>query len=75
MAVVIGGSGTLIGPVIGSIFLVVLSEVFVQILGEAHLIIFGLLLIPVVLYSPSGLVGWMDWLKKVIGGLTRNNER
>jgi len=69
MAVVIGGSGTLIGPVIGSIFLVVLSEIFAEILGEAHLIIFGVLLIPVVLYSPSGLVGWIDWLKKVIRGV------
>jgi len=69
MAVVIGGSGTLIGPVMGSIFLVVLSEIFAEILGEAHLIIFGVLLIPVVLYSPSGLVGWIDWLKKVIGGV------
>lgn len=71
MAVVIGGSGTLIGPVIGSIFLVVLSEIFAQILGEAHLIIFGILLIPVVLYSPSGLVGWIDWLRKVIAGFSK----
>jgi branched-chain amino acid transport system permease protein len=75
MAVVIGGSGTLIGPIIGSIFLIVLSEIFVQTLGEAHLIIFGVLLIPVVLYSPSGLVGWIGWLRKVVGGLTMNNKR
>ena len=74
MAVVIGGSGTLIGPVIGSVFLVVLSEIFVQILGEAHLIIFGILLIPVVLYSPSGLVGWADWVREVMGGSTMNNK-
>jgi len=75
MAVVIGGSGTLIGPVIGSIFLIVLSEIFVQIMGEAHLIVFGILLIPVVLYSPSGLVGWIDWLRKVMGGLTVKDEQ
>ncbi len=75
MAVVIGGSGTLIGPIIGSVFLIVLSEIFVQTLGEAHLIIFGVLLIPVVLYSPAGLVGWMDWLRKAMGGLVMNNKR
>jgi len=75
MAVVIGGSGTLIGPIIGSIFLIVLSEIFVQTLGEAHLIIFGVLLIPVVLYSPSGLVGWIGWLKKSLGGVTMNYEQ
>ncbi|HVP76843.1 MAG TPA: branched-chain amino acid ABC transporter permease [Thermodesulfobacteriota bacterium] len=75
MAVVIGGSGTLIGPIIGSIFLIVLSEIFVQTLGEAHLIIFGVLLIPVVLYSPSGLVGWIGWLRKSLGGVTMNHEQ
>jgi branched-chain amino acid transport system permease protein len=75
MAVVIGGSGTLIGPVIGSIFLIVLSEIFVQTLGEAHLIIFGVLLIPVVLYSPSGLVGWIDSLRKIVGGTTISKKR
>lgn len=75
MAVVIGGSGTLIGPILGSIFLIVLSEIFVQTLGEAHLIIFGVLLIPVVLYSPSGLVGWIDRLRRVVGATTINDER
>jgi len=74
MAVVIGGSGTLIGPIIGSIFLIVLSEIFVQTLGEAHLIIFGILLIPVVLYSPSGLVGWIGWLRRVVGESTMNHD-
>jgi branched-chain amino acid transport system permease protein len=64
MAVVIGGSGTMIGPLLGSIFLVFLSEIFAEILGEAHLIIFGILLIPVILFSPSGLAGWIDRLRK-----------
>jgi branched-chain amino acid transport system permease protein len=63
MAVVIGGTGTLMGPIVGSTFLVVLSELFAETLGEAHLIIFGLLLILVVLHSPTGLVGWYHWLK------------
>jgi branched-chain amino acid transport system permease protein len=67
MAVVIGGAGTMIGPLIGSVFLVFLSELFAEILGEAHLIIFGLLLIPVVLFSPSGLAGWINRFWKTAG--------
>jgi branched-chain amino acid transport system permease protein len=60
MAAVIGGAGTLLGPVIGSVFLVVLSEIFALTLGEAHLIIFGILFILVVLFLPRGLMGGVD---------------
>jgi branched-chain amino acid transport system permease protein len=69
MAVMIGGAGTLAGPVIGSFFLVILSEVFALTLGEAHLILFGILFILVVLYFPHGLVGSVDkvrqWMARV----------
>jgi branched-chain amino acid transport system permease protein len=60
MAAIIGGAGTLMGPIIGSVFLVVLSEIFALTLGEAHLIVFGLLFILVVMYFPYGLVGSLD---------------
>jgi branched-chain amino acid transport system permease protein len=63
LAVVIGGAGTLVGPVIGSIFLVVLSEVFANTLGQAHLIIFGFLFILVVLFLPQGLMGGVDLIR------------
>jgi branched-chain amino acid transport system permease protein len=60
MAAIIGGAGTLTGPIIGSVFLVVLSEIFALTLGEAHLIIFGFLFILVVLFLPQGLMGGVD---------------
>ena len=60
LSVVVGGAGTLFGPVIGSIFLVVLSEIFANTMGQAHLIIFGFLFILVVLFLPQGLVGGVD---------------
>jgi branched-chain amino acid transport system permease protein len=63
LAVVIGGAGTLFGPVIGSVFLVVLSEIFANTMGQAHLIIFGFLFILVVLFMPQGLVGGVDFLR------------
>jgi branched-chain amino acid transport system permease protein len=60
LSVVVGGAGTLFGPVVGAIFLVVLSEVFANTLGQAHLIIFGFLFILVVLFLPQGLMGGAD---------------
>jgi len=71
MAVVIGGAGTLFGPVIGSVFLVVLSEVFANTMGQAHLIVFGFLFILVVLFLPNGLMGGVDvvrlWMSRQHG--------
>ena len=66
MAAVIGGSGTLMGPIIGSVFLVVLSEIFALTLGEAHLIIFGLLFILVVMYFPYGIIGSIVRIRRTV---------
>jgi branched-chain amino acid transport system permease protein len=63
LAVVIGGAGTLGGPIIGSVFLVVLSEIFANTLGQAHLIIFGFLFILVVLFLPQGLMSGLDLVR------------
>jgi len=63
LSVVVGGSGTLFGPVVGSLFLVVLSEIFANTLGQAHLIIFGFVFILVVLFLPKGLMGGVDLLR------------
>jgi branched-chain amino acid transport system permease protein len=60
LAVTVGGAGTLFGPVVGAVFLVVLSEVFANTMGQAHLIIFGFLFILVVLFLPQGLMGGAD---------------
>jgi len=57
IATAIGGMGSLVGPIIGSFILVILSDIFALILGEAHFIIFGVLFILVVLYYPYGIVG------------------
>ena len=68
MAVVIGGSGTLLGPVLGSIFLVILGYIFSLTLGQANLIVFGFLFIVVMLFMPQGFMGGADlfrpWLSR-----------
>jgi branched-chain amino acid transport system permease protein len=66
MAVIIGGAGTLIGPVIGSVFLVILSEIFALTLGQAHLIVFGFMFVLVVMYFRNGLVGSIDQIRQLV---------
>jgi branched-chain amino acid transport system permease protein len=61
----IGGLGTLAGPVIGSIFFIVVREKLSVNWVEFHQVIFGILFILIVLAFPGGLVeGWAR-LKKI----------
>lgn len=53
--VVVGGMGTLIGPVFGAILLTMLPELLRGI-GDLRLIVYGLALALVVLFMPGGLV-------------------
>lgn len=53
----LGGAGTLFGPVIGSIVLETASEIFKNVFEEAHLLIYGVLVVVVVLFLPEGIVG------------------
>jgi branched-chain amino acid transport system permease protein len=54
--VYIGGTGTILGPIIGAVFFVVLKEYLVLNVGEYHLIVFGVLFILVVLFLPGGII-------------------
>lgn len=63
----IGGAGTVVGPVIGSIVFVILKEVFAAHLGQVNVLIFGVVFIIAVLFFPGGLVG--------IGSLFKRRKR
>jgi len=54
--VFIGGTGTVLGPIIGAVFFVVMKEFLVLNVGEYHLIIFGGLFVLVVLFLPGGII-------------------
>ena len=56
MMAYIGGTGTILGPIIGSFFFVLLKQLLVWNVGEYHLIIFGTLFILIVLFLPGGLI-------------------
>lgn len=57
MMAYIGGTGTVLGPIIGAIFFVVLKEVLSLNLAEFHPTVFGVLFILVVLFLPGGFMG------------------
>ncbi len=53
---IVGGMGTLIGPVIGAVFLVILPEAS-RFLAEYREVVYGLILIGVILFRPEGIAG------------------
>jgi branched-chain amino acid transport system permease protein len=63
--VIVGGMGTMVGPVIGAIVLTFLPELL-RGFGELRLMIYGLALTLVVLFMPGGMVqAWMAFKNKL----------
>ncbi len=64
--VLIGGVGTLFGPLVGTLAFVTLEEFLSAITVYWHLI-FGLMLVALVLYGKGGIDGWMRLLDRKRG--------
>jgi branched-chain amino acid transport system permease protein len=59
---IVGGAGTLFGPVVGASLFIVIREV-VSTHWEHHSLIVGVMAILVVILAPKGIVGlWRDWV-------------
>ena len=54
--VVVGGAGTIIGPLIGAVFLIYVPELL-SFAAEYRPLIFGVLLIALMIFMPSGVMG------------------
>lgn len=58
---IVGGLGTATGPVIGSLLMVTLAELTRTYFGSAgagaHVIVYGVILILIIIYAPKGLIG------------------
>jgi branched-chain amino acid transport system permease protein len=65
---VIGGLGTLPGPVIGAIVYSIVQEEMVVNFPQFHLLLYGALLILIVLFEPGGLVGIAKRLTRGVRG-------
>jgi branched-chain amino acid transport system permease protein len=53
---IVGGMGSIVGPVIGGIFLVILPEVF-RSLAEYRGVVYGVIMIAAILFRPEGIAG------------------
>ncbi len=56
LAVIVGGSGTISGPVIGAFFVVFLPE-YLRFADSFRLILYGLVLVLATIFMPRGIVG------------------
>jgi branched-chain amino acid transport system permease protein len=62
---VMGGIGTLIGPVVGAGFFLLLREAFSRFFTEFYLIPVGIIFIAMVIFMPQGLLGFARrWLNR-----------
>lgn len=62
---IVGGAGTLFGPVVGTTLFIIVREV-VSTHWEHHALIVGVVAILVVVFAPKGIVGlWRDGLTRV----------
>lgn len=62
--VIIGGIGTILGPILGAIFVVFLGEALAD-FYTFHLIMTGLIFILVIRFMPAGIWGWVRQSKTV----------
>jgi branched-chain amino acid transport system permease protein len=62
---VMGGIGTLVGPIVGAGFFLLLHEVLSRFLTEYYLIPVGVIFITMVIFMPQGLLGFARrWLNR-----------
>ncbi len=54
--VIIGGEGTLVGPIIGAVLVTFLPEVL-RVADQYRMVFFGLVLLASIIYAPSGITG------------------
>jgi branched-chain amino acid transport system permease protein len=62
---VIGGIGTLVGPIVGAAFFLLLREGLSRFFTEFYLIPLGVIFVAIVIFMPQGLLGFMRrWLNQ-----------
>lgn len=56
---IIGGIGTIYGPIVGALVVVPLSEALRANVGQVHALVYGILVVLVILFMPDGILGWI----------------
>jgi branched-chain amino acid transport system permease protein len=64
LVAILGGVGTLAGPVLGAVLLTAIEELSRILFGGTgqgtDLVIYGLLIVVIAVYQPTGIVGWLS---------------
>ena len=68
---IIGGVGTIWGPVVGGVVYGLIHDELVASFPQLHLLIYGSLLILIVLFEPAGLYGLLDRSFRTLAGARR----
>ena len=58
IVVLVGGKGTLVGPVVGAVLITLLEE-YLREAKELRMSVFGIIVMVIVLFMPNGLLGFM----------------
>jgi branched-chain amino acid transport system permease protein len=58
LVAIIGGVGTIWGPALGALIMVLLSEIVRNTIGDAHLLVMGVLVVAIIIFLPGGVAGW-----------------
>ncbi len=62
--VIVGGSGRHAGAIVGAVLLYLMPLVLSPLIGHHHALVFGVFMVVVVLFQPSGLIGLWDALAR-----------
>jgi branched-chain amino acid transport system permease protein len=65
LAVMMGGAGTLWGPVLGAALYTVLSEALRAVIGPISYLVFPLIACLIIMFLPDGIIGDWDKIKRV----------
>ena len=66
--VLLGGAGTVFGPLLGAVLVFGVSELLWAHFPTLHQLVFGVVLIALVLFAPDGLLGWFRRVRTQDGG-------
>ncbi len=73
LMVILGGTGTLIGPVIGAVVIVALRN-FLSTVMDDWLIVLGVIFILTVFFAPNGVIGWFRGRKPESAAVASGGE-
>lgn len=67
LAVMLGGAGTLWGPVLGAVIYTILNEALRAAIGPMAYLVFPIIACLIIMFLPDGIIGDWDKIKRVFG--------